>query len=111
MPFVKSRVNGLKIAIPNDARGVIHRFAIGGGGNELVFDPQKRKDYEASRALDSKPVTMGGPEAAPDDDDTDTTLTVNVVDDEEEAPKPRRRSRAKPKADTEEPKAEEESIL
>lgn len=36
--FVTSRVNGLKIAIPADARGVVSRFA-SQGDNRLTFQP------------------------------------------------------------------------
>lgn len=59
MANVVSRVNGLKIHIPSDARGVLHRFAIGGGGNELVFEPITRKAFEDSKSTESKPVSMG----------------------------------------------------
>lgn len=37
MAQIKSRVNGLTIGIPADARGVVSRFATA-GGNELVFE-------------------------------------------------------------------------
>lgn len=49
MPHVKSRRNGLRIGIPVDARGVIHRFAISGGGNELVFDSIGREAKAKSK--------------------------------------------------------------
>ena len=44
---VQSRVNGLVINIPTDARGIIGRFA-SVGGNELVFAPisEKQKAVE-----------------------------------------------------------------
>lgn len=93
MAFVTSRVNGLKIAIPNDARNVVHRFAVAGGGNELVFDPIKRSDFDKSKAYDTKPLGLGS--AATDDTDggaqiTKVELSENVAEDE---PAPRRRRR------------------
>lgn len=105
MPHIRSRRNGLKITIPNDARGVIHRFAIAGGGNELVFEPVKKSDYEASTKSDEKPVTMGG-EAQADDPEPDESLpdglSINVEADDKQGeapanaepggkPKPRKR--------------------
>lgn len=42
---VQSRVNGLLINVPTDARGVIGRFA-SQGGNELVFAPLSDKQKE-----------------------------------------------------------------
>jgi len=86
MPHVVSRVNGLKIAVPKDARGVIHRFAIGGGGNELIFNPIKRSQFNVSKAEDVKPVGLDGTK---DDDDAVVSaddkveLTTNVVEDDE----------------------------
>lgn len=91
MPFIKSRVNGLLVAIPNDARNVIHRFAVHGGGNELVFEPIKRKDFDASRSIDSQPLGLGGtdtgPEVAPEADARANAveLTIGVAEDDDEA--------------------------
>lgn len=104
MPFVHSRVNGLKIAIPNDAAGVIHRFAIGGGGNELVFEPVKRNDFEKSRASEAKPVELAasGPEEAPQQDEVvhadAVTLTLNIADEgDTPVPAPAAAPAAKPR--------------
>lgn len=87
MPFVKSRVNGLRIAIPNDARNVIHRFAIQGGGNELVFDNIKRSDYESSRRSEGAPIGLGSEAPAPTTVNADredaVELTVGFVEDDE----------------------------
>lgn len=99
MASITSRVNGLKITIPNDARGVIHRFAIAGGGNELVFEPVRRKDFEQSALTDEKPVSMGGEDKtgeAAKRDPLPEGLSVNVTDDDAPAtskPKPKKRGR------------------
>lgn len=96
MSQVRSRVNGLIITIPTDARGVIHRFAIGGGGNELVFEPIKKNDYNQSIKMDAKPVAMGGPSEEEDPEVPSETgsveLTLNLADDspEPEVAKPRK---------------------
>ena len=91
MPFVKSRVNGLLVAIPNDARNVIHRFAVHGGGNELVFEPITRKDFNASKASETAPLGLGepdGPEQAPlatgSTRENAVELTIGVAEDEDE---------------------------
>lgn len=106
MPFVTSRVNGLKVAIPNDARNVIHRFAIAGGGNELVFEPMSRKDFEASRKTETQPLGLGGRDTGEPEPTRENAvvLTNNLVDDEPEAvvTKPKRTTRAAKKAETEE---------
>lgn len=46
---VQSRVNGLLINIPTDARGIIGRFA-SQGGNELVFAPISDKQKAVEEA-------------------------------------------------------------
>lgn len=94
MPFVTSRVNGLKIAIPADARNIVHRFAIGGGGNELVFEPIKRADFERSQAAENRPLAMGTTEGAQAPTNEPVALTTNIAE-EDEKPKRTRRSRAK----------------
>lgn len=83
MPFVKSRVNNLLVAIPNDVRGVMHRFAVSGGGNELVFDPIKKSDFQRSQRQDSEPLTIGG-RAEPKPLER-VALSTNVADDDEPA--------------------------
>ena len=93
MPEVISRVNGLRINIPIDARGVIHRFAIGGGGNELVFEPIKRSDFDASKAKEKEPVGFGGKPTEEPMETMTVTLTENVIEDD----KPKtRKPRAQP---------------
>lgn len=37
MPNITSRVNGIHIAVPAEAKGILGRFATQ-GGNELIFD-------------------------------------------------------------------------
>lgn len=90
MPHIRSRVNGLRIDIPNDARGVIHRFAIGGGGNELVFEPITRKAFEQSAAASKAPVGIGSSthEAETVAETLPVVLTQNVVDDDDDEAKP-----------------------
>lgn len=56
---VQSRVNGLKINIPTDARGVIGRFA-SQGGNELVFAALTEKQ----KTVDTEPVKIDTSAAA-----------------------------------------------
>lgn len=86
MPQVISRVNGLKINIPADARNVIHRFAISGGGNELVFEPITRKTFDASKKDDQNPVAIGTASANELDDSSHVVeLSENVVDDGDDA--------------------------
>lgn len=46
MRSVQSRVNGLQVAIPPDAIGVIGRFATK-GGNELVFEQESNQRHVA----------------------------------------------------------------
>lgn len=85
MTQVVSRVNGLKIAIPADARNVIHRFAIAGGGNELVFEPITRKTFDSSKKGDADPLDIMG--QGSDSGEVDVAETVelseNVVDEPE----------------------------
>jgi len=57
MPVIESRVNGLKINIPADARGVVHRFATK-GGNELVFNARSLKQATGGAPAPNKPVTI-----------------------------------------------------
>lgn len=97
MTHVRSRVNGLKITIPNDARGVVHRFAIAGGGNELVFEPIKKAAYNKSVKADDKPMAIGGgaseAEPAPEPKSEDRVeLSLNLADDA--PPKKSRRAKA-----------------
>jgi hypothetical protein len=63
MPVIQSRVNGLKINIPADARGVVSRFETK-GGNELVFDARSLKQVTGGAQASSKPVTIAS--EAPD---------------------------------------------
>lgn len=82
MPQVISRVNGLKINIPADARNIVHRFAIGGGGNELVFEPITRKTFDASKQDDQNPVDIGSVTTTEQDEISHVVeLSENVVDD------------------------------
>lgn len=95
MTQVVSRINGLKIAIPADARNIVHRFAIAGGGNELVFEPITRKAFDASKGSEKNPMGLGSGASADDEDygvATTVTLSENIVDDE--APKKTRKPRA-----------------
>lgn len=61
MPSIKSRVNGLEIAIPADAKGVIGRFATA-GGNELVFEKQARQAQaqKGKGKVSGKPGSQSG---------------------------------------------------
>lgn len=95
MPQVVSRVNGLKITIPNDARNVVHRFAIGGGGNELIFEPMKRSDFNKSAQEEAKPVGFGADEATVASADGAVELSINLVDDDQPEQKPKRARRRK----------------
>jgi hypothetical protein len=57
MPQVQSRVNGLIVNIPADARNVVGRFATK-GGNELIFEnlPKSRRravDQEEAMVVES----------------------------------------------------------
>lgn len=108
MAFVRSRVNGLKIAIPNDARGIVHRFAIAGGGNELVFDGMSRKDHSASVQADTKPVEMGAGNAAqePTQQPLPQGLTLNLADDDDKPGAESEPSRPEPKSRRASPDAE-----
>lgn len=54
MPQVRSRVNGLIINIPADARGIIGRYATQ-GGNELIFD---KRSLNGAPKPSEKPVTI-----------------------------------------------------
>lgn len=95
MASIRSRVNGLRITIPNDARGIVHRFAIMGGGNELVFDAMSKKVHEESTKADSKPVDMGSPAdvEANKTEPLPEGLSLNLADDDnpaKPAPKSRR---------------------
>lgn len=55
MPSIKSRVNGLIVAIPPDAGRVVNRFATQ-GGNELIFEQQRNQRFRG----DDEPVRVGG---------------------------------------------------
>ena len=82
MPQVISRVNGLKINIPADARNIVHRFAISGGGNELVFEPLTRKTFDASKQDDQNPMAIGSVTTTEQDEISHVVeLSENVVDD------------------------------
>lgn len=87
MPQVISRVNGLKINIPADARNIVHRFAIGGGGNELVFEPLTRKTFDTSKQADQNPMAIGSVTTDEQDEISHVVeLSENVVDDDDAAP-------------------------
>lgn len=101
MPFITSRVNGLKIAIPNDARNVIHRFAISGGGNELVFEPPTRKAYNASKQSDTQVTKISEPDE-PIGSDREDAVQLSVTVAEDEKPKRTRRPASKKEAPSEE---------
>lgn len=106
MTQVVSRVNGLKIAIPADARNIVHRFAIAGGGNELVFEPITRKTFDQSKGSEKNPMGLGSVASADDEDygvATTVTLSENIVEDEAPKPKSTRKPRA---AKVEEPEAD-----
>lgn len=83
MPHVISRVNGLRVEIPLDARGVIHRFAVAGGGNELVFEPVTRKAFDSSKALDTQPLGLGSRDDTEVAVEETVVLTENVIDEDE----------------------------
>lgn len=88
---VISKRNGLKITMPVDARNVVHRFMIAGGGNELVFEPLTRSKLNESRAAEPSHLAMGGadtdePEAPKKDGRQRVELTEHVIEDEDEAP-------------------------
>ena len=55
MPSIKSRVNGLIINIPADARGVVGRFKTQ-GGNELIFNQNVAtpREQEVSLKVESE---------------------------------------------------------
>lgn len=101
MSQVISRVNGLKIAIPADARNVVHRFAIAGGGNELIFEPQTRKAFNQSKGAESQPLGLGTGGSADEGDEVVTSaveITENVIEDEPEpAAKPNTKPTRKPR--------------
>lgn len=107
MTQVVSRVNGLKIAIPADARNIVHRFAIAGGGNELVFEPITRKTFDQSKGSEKNPMGLGAAGTSGDDEVTTTVaLSENVVDDEPaEEPKPKTTRKPRKAA-----KAEQEAV-
>lgn len=121
MTQVVSRVNGLKIAIPADARNVVHRFAISGGGNELVFEPLTRKDFNQSKSTENNPMGIGSGGDEPveaaqvelydnlkdDDGQVDPTATQEVK--ETPAPKAKKTTRKPRKAATK--KEADEAIL
>lgn len=60
MAYVTSRVNGLQIQIPADARGVIPRFSTK-GANQLVFADQTPEKTDKARKVlaKEKPVSLG----------------------------------------------------
>lgn len=99
MTQVVSRVNGLKIAIPADARNVVHRFAIAGGGNELVFEPLTRKQFDASKGAEAEPMGIGQAESSQPEVAETISLSENVVDDEAPAKKTRKPRQAKAKTE------------
>lgn len=116
MSLITSRRNGLKIAIPSDARGIVHRFAIAGGGNELVFDPIRRSTYSKSMAESDEEMELdaGGASAratAAESAQTEKTveLSENVIEDEAPAKKPARRPARRATTKTETAKAETEA--
>lgn len=97
MAHIYSRVNGLRIGIPADARNIVHRFAIGGGGNELIFEPLRKSDYDQSKRLEGKPVEMGSihdTHVPSEGEENQVELSVNVVEDEEVEPKAAKPSRS-----------------
>lgn len=116
MTQVVSRVNGLKIAIPADARNIVHRFAIAGGGNELVFEPITRKTFDQSKGSEKNPMGLGsGSDTEAEDYGVATTVTLseNILEDEDEAPKPkttRKPRKAAPAASADAPAAEEDIL-
>jgi hypothetical protein len=64
MPVVQSRVNGIKINIPADARNIVHRFATK-GGNELIFNAKSLKDAgvkSRTQAQDSVVIESEAPD-------------------------------------------------
>lgn len=94
MAVARSRRNGLRVFIPTDARGVLYRFAVSGGGNELIFDPIKRRDFDHSAKIDSAPAQLGAPDRqpvqAPDTSGEDlvsgtVALGTNIADDDGES--------------------------
>lgn len=60
MAVIKSRRNGLKIFIPHDARGVVQRFAVPGGDNQLVFEPIGKGEVNRSKEAEKEPVSLDG---------------------------------------------------
>lgn len=110
MSLITSRRNGLKIAIPSDARGIVHRFAIAGGGNELVFDPIRRSAYSKSMAESDEEMELdaGGASARATAAESEKTveLSENVIEDEAPAKKPARRPARRATTKTETAKTE-----
>lgn len=104
MTQVVSRVNGLKIAIPADARNIVHRFAIAGGGNELVFEPITRKTFDQSKGSEKNPMGLGtGGESESPEVTEQVALSENVVDEEP----PKKKTTRKPRKTAAAKKAEE----
>ena len=71
MPMVQSRVNGLRIFIPTEARGVIGRFATQ-QGNELIFVKPTDKNIRETQSEEPLEVQSEAPdrqEKAPDAQD------------------------------------------
>lgn len=56
MPTIKSRVNGLLVSIPADARGILNRFATR-GGNELVFEEIDKRSVVPASKVEVKKIT------------------------------------------------------
>lgn len=116
MAHVVSRVNGLKIAIPSDAKNIVHRFAISGGGNELVFKPISKKQYaNSARAEGNQPISFDSiSKTQTSVDGVDRVeLSVNVVDDEDEPAKkaPAKKTASKKTVKRTPPKKDEELEL
>lgn len=92
MPHVMSRRNGLRVGIPVDARGVIHRFAIGGGGNELIFEPIKRSQYNSSKKSEGSHTSIGSSTGKKSQEKVETTVQV-AEDDEPPKKKPAKQTK------------------
>lgn len=73
MALVKSRVNGLIINIPADARGVISNHFMTAGDNELVFDPKTPTNPAVVKGRRRKAAPKKEEEAKAEDPVTITT--------------------------------------
>lgn len=71
--FVESKRNGLKIAIHNEARNVVYRYATR-GDNEVIFVPIRKSSFKRGRASEVDPVHM---------DDKKLSQEYNIIDDED----------------------------